>query len=583
MASNMLSPGVKVTISDFSDYVAQASTSTIGIVGGARRGPLGPTLITSRAQALKTYGNPSTKDYGIYSLLAALENSESVYYNRVIKTASKASAGDPDSDLLLFYGLDTSTTYNGAEITITGTVDSFSITVKLGDTTENYTNLTKENVATSINGKSEILTVEVNAASDARFKTDNYELSGGASGAKFATVSSDGIDFVSKNYDSTINGYTVKFSEADFLGSFTYDLVDQKGTVVEELTDLSTNADDNRYFETYINNNSEYINCTYESSSNTTVTGKDYKLSGGADGIDGLTSAEIIKGLDQFSSTESYDIDIICAPGWSDPAVISEGVSICEDRQDALYIIDPPFGLKAQQVVDWSNAQGDYQRPNASAYNSSYAAIYWPWVEIYDTFTDSYLWLPPSGYVASQMAYSDNVGEPWFAPAGLNRGKLTTPVDIEYNPTKGERDILYGNRNVVNPIINYRGSGLVIWGQKTTQRKTSALDRVNVRRLVNYIKKIITASTMYYVFEPNDEYCWQKWVDMVDPTLSAIKSRRGVYDYKIIMDETTVTADDIENSRMPGIIMFKPTKASEFIPLDFQIMPYSANFSEEKL
>ena len=207
--------------------------------------------------------------------------------------------------------------------------------------------------------------------------------------------------------------------------------------------------------------------------------------------------------------------------------------------------------------------------------------MYWSWLQVTDPYSGQDIWLPPSGYVASQIAYSDKVAEPWFAPAGLNRGKLNTPIAIEYNPNKGERDMLYGNKNIVNPIVNYKGQGLTIWGQRTCQRKPSALDRVNVRRLTNYLKKVIAASTEYYVFEPNDEYCWQKWVDMVEPKLAAIKAKRGVYDYRVIMDSTTVTTDDINNNRMPGKLMYKPTKTAEFIPLDFMIMPTGATFEEE--
>lgn len=582
MASNMLSPGVQVTEMDFSDYVTEASTSVIGLVGGARKGSLDPTLVTSVAEAIKKYGDPTMKDYGIYSLLAALSNADQVYYKRVVKLASKASAGDPDVDKLVFYSLTEDSKFNDTKITVTGTEAKFSVTVELGDTSETYADLTLATAPTSINGKSKLVTIEIN--NSGKFNASVMKMSGGAIGAAYATTpSSNPIVFTSKTYDSTLNGCSVKLSTPDFLGNFIMRLVDKKGNVLEELNNLSTDPTDDRFIETYITNGSAYLNCEYNEADESTITDKSYELSGGTDGIDGLSRTEIIDGLDAYSNPETIDIDILAVPGWSDAAVLAKGIKVAEERQDCFFLIDPPFGLTAQQVADWSNCQGAYIQPGVTAFDTSYAGIYWPWVQIYDTYTSQYIWLPPSGYVASQIAYSDSISEPWFAPAGITRGKLTTPVGIEYSPTKGERDLLYGNRNVVNSLINYKGSGLVIWGQKTTQRKSSSLDRVNVRRLVNYLKKIIAASTAYYVFDPNDEYSWQKWVDMVEPRLAAIKSKRGVYEYKIIMDSTTVTEDDINNNRMPGTIMFKPTKTAEFIPLSFMIMPYGASFDEKEL
>ena len=154
---------------------------------------------------------------------------------------------------------------------------------------------------------------------------------------------------------------------------------------------------------------------------------------------------------------------------------------------------------------------------------------------------------------------------------------MSKPIGLELNPTKGERDAVYGNRNVVNPLTNFLSNGITIWGQKTMQRKPSSLDRVNVRRLMNYLKKTIGLSTRYFVFEQNIESTWERWRTMVEPILSDIRTQGGLYDYKI---EVEPTADDIENSRMPVSVSIKPTKTAEFIPLTFNIMPYAASFDE---
>jgi phage tail sheath protein FI len=204
--------------------------------------------------------------------------------------------------------------------------------------------------------------------------------------------------------------------------------------------------------------------------------------------------------------------------------------------------------------------------------------MYWPWVQVSDTYTRQNIWLPPSGFVLAQYAYNDRVGQPWFAPAGLNRGIITRALAVEHSATKGERDTIYGGRNIINPIINYKGQGLVIWGQKTMQRKPTALDRVNVRRLLNYLKKVISASTSYFLFEGNDEYSWNKWIDMVEPKLKNVQQLRGIYDFQIKMAPTN---SDIENNSMPGSIAIKPTKTAEYIPLNFMIAPYGASFEDD--
>ena len=203
------------------------------------------------------------------------------------------------------------------------------------------------------------------------------------------------------------------------------------------------------------------------------------------------------------------------------------------------------------------------------------SAIYWPWIKVSDSFTSKDTWLPPSGFISSVYAYNDSVGYPWTAPAGLNRGMIPNAIDIEMSATQGERDALYGNRNCINPIVNFISTGIVVWGQKTTQREKTALDRVNVRRLLNYLKRYIGNKTRYFVFEQNVDATWERWKTIVEPILAKAKNANGIYDYKITLDATD---EDFENNRMPITIYIKPVKSAEFISLNFNIQPYSASF-----
>ena len=362
-------------------------------------------------------------------------------------------------------------------------------------------------------------------------------------------------------------------------------LSEDRNTIIEKLTNLSLNPEDERYIDNIVASTSINVIVTYNKDhapeEGDDISTVEYVIKGGNDGISGLVESDIIgnvsDGLKAFSNPEVIDVNLLCAPGWYQAEVTNAGIQICEARGDAIYIAETPFGLTAQQANAWANGSDEFAADH-KAFDSSYGAMYWPWVEVSDPYTRKNIWLPPTGVICAQYAYSDNVGQPWFAPAGLNRGILQGVIAVEYSATKGERDTIYGNRNIVNPIINYRGQGIVVWGQKTMQRKATSLDRVNVRRLMNYLKKIITASTAYYVFEPNDEYNWNKWIDMVEPKLENIKQLRGVYEYKVKMQPTT---SEIENNVMPGTIYVKPTKAAEYIPLNFMIAPYGASFEEE--
>lgn len=589
MAANMLSPGVQITEIDEPNPSSEISISTIAMVGGARKGPLTPTLIRSKKEAVQIFGEPISTDFGIYSLLGALDKSDQIYYRRVIKEKSTAKAGDAENDKFLIESVVENSTANGiavfVEITEEGSQPDFSdykfkVTVTQNEITEEYEDCTLADVEEKINGRSSLITLTVNTDETIQLKKASFILAGGGKGVAYATSpETDDVNFASKTFDSTLNGYSVQLTKADWMGNFSIRVVNPKGVIVEELNSVNTDPSADRFIETYVNATSSYITCSYNTESVADITDKSYKLSGGLDGTDGIEAANIIEGLEDYSNPESITVDLVCAPGWSDRNVIEHAINLCEERQDCMYIIDPPFGMSAQQVVNWTNAQNEYDITSAKAFDSSYAAVYWPWVQAWDSYSGTSVWLPPSGFIAGQIVYSDSVSNNWYAPAGAQRGVLTNITGLEISPTKEERDLLYGNSNIVNPIMNYRGRGFIIWGQKTTQRKFSALDRINVRRLVNYLKRIISHVSLDFVFEPNTEYTWLKWVDTVDPYLSSIQDARGIYSYEIYMDGTTITEDDINNNRMPGIIRFRPTRTAEFIPIQFVLTNTGATFT----
>jgi len=299
------------------------------------------------------------------------------------------------------------------------------------------------------------------------------------------------------------------------------------------------------------------------------------QLSGGSDGSS-VSAGNVMKAIETVSNPNDIDVNLITAPGWTDPEVINKCLSICEKRGDCMSIHTTPQGMTPQEAVEWHNGNGgEFQ-----AFNSSYGAMYYGWLKVYDQWRDREVWVPPEGFVAGVYAYTDTVAEPWFAPAGLNRGRLVTPLNVEYNPTHGEMELMYGNQNALNPIVRFKKDGIAIWGQKTLQRKPSALDRVNVRRLLLYIRKVIATSTKYLVFEPNDPFTWRQWKGLVDPFLEDIKRKRGLYDFKTICDETTNTPERIDKYLMYGKALIKPTKAAEIVVSEFGILRTGAEFNE---
>jgi len=219
----------------------------------------------------------------------------------------------------------------------------------------------------------------------------------------------------------------------------------------------------------------------------------------------------------------------------------------------------------------------------SAAINSSYGALYWSWLKMFDQFGSQELWVPPSGHIAQVYARNDRVSEQWFAPAGLRRGRLLTALDVEFNPSNGERDLLYGGGNSVNAIVNFPQDGITVFGQRTLQRTETALSRVNVRRLLIFIKKNLTRTLRNFIFEQNDEILWAQVRNVVNPFLAEIKSRRGLEDFRVVCDETNNTADRRDRNQLWVSVFLKPTKAVEFIVLNLVILRSSASFNAEEV
>lgn len=314
-----------------------------------------------------------------------------------------------------------------------------------------------------------------------------------------------------------------------------------------------------------------------------------YNLAGGDNGIPGTEAAKatvLIGDAATEPKTGIYALDddllnisVALVPGVYNQSVQNALVTLAEETQNFIALVSPPYGVgTVQDAIDWSNGKSSSTAGSrTAAINSSYAAIYFPHIKVFSTFDGKDRWYDPTIFAARQMAYTDSVSETWFAPAGFVRGRLTKPTDVEVKLNQGDRDVMYSGGNVLNPIVNFPQQGITIFGQRTTQRDPSALDRVNIRRLMIYIRKVILASTRRLVFEPNDEFTWARVEGLLNPFFSDIKARRGITEFRVICDSTTNTPIRIDRNEMWCKVLIKPTKTAEIVVFELNLTNQSAD------
>ena len=302
----------------------------------------------------------------------------------------------------------------------------------------------------------------------------------------------------------------------------------------------------------------------YENISEDNSQGLDISNDGGNSGYN-----QYVDALDLLSNQDEYDLNLILMPGAIGSihsSITTKAIDVCESRGDCFVVLDPvPHGSSIVAATDEANTR-----------DTSYAATYWPWVQVTDQQLGKTVWVPPSVGVISAISFNDRVSHEWFAPAGLNRGTLDTVIQAERKLTITNRDDLYSAG--VNPIATFPREGVTVYGQKTLQKKSSALDRVNVRRLLIKVKKFIASSSRFLVFEQNTAATRRRFLNIAQPFLEQIQSQSGLNAFRVVMNETNNTADVVDRNILYGQIFVQPTKTAEFIVLDFTVQPSGATF-----
>lgn len=281
---------------------------------------------------------------------------------------------------------------------------------------------------------------------------------------------------------------------------------------------------------------------------------------GGGNGLSGMTDSDYIGDQSKHTGLYAFDeidaINLLMVPGITTVPVVAAGIAYAEHRKDLMFIADAPYGLSPLDVVGFR-----------AAFDSSYAAIYHPWLEISDPITACNKYIPPCGAVAGCCARSDKKTYVWWPPSGIDRGRVFGALSVAYKASRGERDMLYSEG--VNVISVFRDIGINIWGQKTLKIQPSSVDRIGIRRLMMYMEEVISESSRFVVFDPSDPHVWADIGRLVNPFLQKVKDKGGLYGYAFKCDEETNTEETIARGEIIARVFVKPTKTAEFIELKF--------------
>ena len=285
----------------------------------------------------------------------------------------------------------------------------------------------------------------------------------------------------------------------------------------------------------------------------------------------GVNGSDYSTAISILSNKDEYIFNVVSAPGliYSNAAqgsALDSIITLAEQRGDCIAVVDlDNYGSGVADVTS-----------TATGLNSSYAAAYWPWVQV-KSATGRNVWSPASVAIPGVYAFTDNSSAPWYAPAGLVRGGVVGIIQAEQKLTRGQRDLLYDGK--VKPIATFPGQGIAVFGQKTLQTKASALDRVNVRRLLIELKKFLGDQARNLVFEQNTVATRNKFLSIVNPYLESVVQRQGLYAFRVVMDDTNNTADVVDRNQLIGQIFIQPARTAEFIVLDFTVEPTGATFN----
>lgn len=582
MAETLISPGVLARENDQSFISQNPITVGAALIGPAVKGPVEiPTLVTSYSDYQQKFGTTFTSASQVYTYFTSIaafnyfnNGGETLLVTRVVSgTFSPASTSG------------SAAANNGLTIVTTGSNSTVSFTL------ETLSEGTIMNSSSSLDASGSL---QSGSANNIRWQILNSTISQGTfdllirrgddttnQPIVLETWTNLSLDPFAPNYIAAVIGdYTLNYNQ-----SLTDAQVQVSGSYPNRSAFVrvaSVNSPTPHYF---LNNGSPDPQLTgslpingsgsfYNATGDLFTNGKAYFYNDivtgtSANEIQGIPSASYNGAIALMANQDDYRFNVLLAPGLfnsKQTSQITTAINNTQNRGDSLFVVDPvPYGMTVSDATS-----------QAASRNTSYAAMYWPWIQTMDPDSGKNVWVPASTMIGGVYAYNDTVAEPWFAPAGINRGGLNTVIRAEQKLSQTQRDNLYTGK--VNPIATFPGQGVVVYGQKTLQTKASALDRVNVRRLLIALKSYISQVAQNLVFEQNTIATRNQFLSQVNPYLESVQQRQGLYAFKVIMDSSNNTPDVIDRNQLIGQIYIQPTKTAEFIYLDFNILPTGATF-----
>ena len=578
-----LSPGVSVVEADLTTVVPSVSTTTGAFVGNFVWGPGKIRKQIDSETTLNTvFGNPDSNTYvSYYTAASFLAYANDLRVVRALSTTTvNADSNNSNANIQIanedvydstYFHSDNSNTYGPFAARYAGALGN-SIQVDIFDSSNST--LFNNGYVTVAGGTSHAWSSLVNGVPG----TSSYVAAAGGSNDEFHVVVTDGGGL----------------------------LTGVKGTVLEVYPYVSKAQDaidgnnQTTYYKNIIFNQSKYIYCMdpVDYSNNSTTWGKNstttftrssltatgnaaFSLVGGADY--GVSDANLEAGWDLFANKEAVDVSLLITGGASSTVqqyvidnVATTAGSLVGRSGDSLAFISPPYAAVVNQSgAEVANIQTWLGLLSRS---SSYVVADSGWKYMYDKYNNVYRYIPLNGDVAGLCAYTDSVRDPWYSPAGFNRGNVKNVVKLAWNPNQTQRDTLYPVG--INPVVSFPGNGTVLYGDKTLQTKPSAFDRINVRRLFIVLEKAISKAASYSLFEFNDDFTRAQFVALVSPFLREVQGRRGIYDFRVVCDTTNNTGQVIDNNQFVGDIYIKPARSINFIRLNFIAVGTGVQFTE---
>ena len=573
MAETLISPGVLARENDQSQVTSQPITVGASIIGPTVKGPVEiPTIVTSYSQYQSTFGTTFLSSSGVYTYFTSIaaynyfnNGGQSLLVSRVVSASatwasavSTAISSSTQATSQPAFVLETLS--EGIIMNNSGALDSSGALVS-GSPDNIRWQIVNPNTSS---GTFDLLIRQGNDNTNNQIVLETWtNLSLDPTVGNFvAAVIGDTV----QNYNSTLNQITIS-------GSYTNQSRYVRVKSVNNLTPF--------YFDNNGVAKSQYTASIplAASGSFTGATGDPVAAPGnkyyneiiaGVTNVQGLVSGDYSNMVALLANQDDYRFNVMLTPGLIDSGAftttVTSIISNTQNRGDSIYVVDQnPYNSTVGNAVT-----------AASTRNTSYAATYWPWVQTVDPDSGARVFVPASTMIGGVYAYNDNVSEPWFAPAGINRGGFSNVIRAEQKLPQSSRDSLYSGK--VNPIATFPGTGVVVYGQKTLQTQASALDRVNVRRLLIALKSYISQVANNLVFEQNTASTRNQFLSQVNPYLESVQQRQGLYAFKVIMDDSNNTPDVIDRNQLVGQIYIQPTKTAEFIYLDFNILPTGATF-----